>query len=50
MDEIIRVIDALKFSETHGEVCPAGWQSGQEGMQASPEGVADYLKTHQGNL
>lgn len=43
IDEILRVFDALKFHEVHGEVCPAGWQQGKSGMTASPEGVAAYL-------
>ncbi|MCX4028688.1 peroxiredoxin [Endozoicomonas sp. SM1973] len=43
MDELIRLVDALQFHEEHGEVCPAGWQKGDKGMQASPEGVAKYL-------
>jgi peroxiredoxin 2/4 len=43
VDEMIRMVDALQFTEEHGEVCPAGWQKGQKGMNASPEGVAKYL-------
>jgi len=43
IDELIRLIDALQYHEKHGEVCPAGWQKGQRGMVASPEGVAAYL-------
>ena len=43
MDELIRIVDAVKFHEEHGEVCPAGWQKGDSGMNASPEGVAEYL-------
>jgi len=43
VDEMLRVIDALQFNEEHGEVCPAGWQKGESGMVASPDGVADYL-------
>lgn len=46
MDELLRVIDALQFTEVHGEVCPAGWKKGDEGMKASPEGVAEYLAKH----
>ncbi|CAA0091765.1 Alkyl hydroperoxide reductase C [BD1-7 clade bacterium] len=42
-DEYIRVIEALQFHEEHGEVCPAGWNKGDKGMTASPEGVAEYL-------
>lgn len=43
IDEMLRVIDALQFTEEHGEVCPAGWNKGEKGMQASTKGVADYL-------
>lgn len=50
MDEIGRMVDALQFHEQHGEVCPAGWQKGDDGMNASPNGVADYLKSHSEEL
>ena len=43
MDELIRLVDALQFHEEHGEVCPAGWNKGDKGMDASPAGVASYL-------
>lgn len=43
VDEIIRLVDALQYYETHGEVCPAGWQKGRSGFKASAEGVAAYL-------
>ena len=43
VDEMLRMVDALQFTEQHGEVCPAGWQKGKTGMNASPEGVAKYL-------
>jgi peroxiredoxin 2/4 len=45
-DELLRVIDALQFTEKHGEVCPAGWHKGQEGMKATADGVAAYLAKH----
>jgi peroxiredoxin (alkyl hydroperoxide reductase subunit C) len=50
MDELIRMVDALQFCEEHGEVCPAGWNKGKTGMNASPEGVADYLSKNAANL
>jgi peroxiredoxin (alkyl hydroperoxide reductase subunit C) len=50
VDEAIRMVDALQFHESHGEVCPAGWQSGQEGMKDTPEGVAEYLSEHSSEL
>ena len=43
VDEAIRVVDALQFNEHNGEVCPANWIKGSEGMKATHEGVADYL-------
>lgn len=43
IDELLRTIDAVQFFEDHGEVCPAGWQKGDAGMKASPNGVANYL-------
>lgn len=43
MDELIRLVDALQFTEEHGEVCPAGWNKGDKGMTPSTAGVADYL-------
>lgn len=46
VDDMLRMVDALQFTEEHGEVCPAGWHKGEEGMKASAEGVADYLKRH----
>ena len=46
IDEMLRVVDALQFTEEHGEVCPAGWNKGKAGMKASTEGVAAYLSEH----
>ncbi|MDG1658697.1 MAG: peroxiredoxin [Crocinitomicaceae bacterium] len=46
VDDAIRMVDALQFHEENGEVCPAGWQKGEEGMTASFDGVADYLTNH----
>jgi len=46
IDEMLRMIDAMLFTNEHGEVCPAGWVKGDEGMKADTEGVADYLGKH----
>ena len=50
MDEILRLVDALQFTEEHGEVCPANWKKGDKGMTASPEGVAAYLAENAAKL
>ena len=46
IDEMLRMIDALQFFEEKGEVCPANWEKGKEGMNATAEGVAKYLGSH----
>lgn len=46
IDEMLRMVDALQFHEEHGEVCPAQWEKGKEGMKDSPDGVAKYLSQH----
>lgn len=46
VDEAIRIVDALQFFEEHGEVCPANWQKGADGMNPSAAGVASYLANH----
>ena len=50
IDEMIRMVDTMQFTDEHGEVCPAGWQKGDEGMKASTEGVAEYLAKHEDEL
>jgi|TARA_B100001250_G_C19753112_1_gene768770 peroxiredoxin (alkyl hydroperoxide reductase subunit C) len=50
VDEALRLIDALQFTEEHGEVCPAGWQKGDEGMKDTQEGVSEYLSNNSSKL
>ncbi len=50
IDEMLRMVDALQFTEEHGEVCPAGWDKGKKGMEPSPDGVASYLASEAGSL
>ena len=44
--EAIRMLDALRFHEEKGDVCPANWNEGDEGMDASPDGVVDFLSKY----
>jgi peroxiredoxin (alkyl hydroperoxide reductase subunit C) len=46
VDETLRMVDALRFHEERGEVCPANWRRGQNGMKATPDGVVDYLSRY----
>ncbi len=43
VDEAIRMVDALQFFEENGEVCPAGWHKGDQGLVATQEGISEYL-------
>lgn len=44
VDEVLRLLDALQYTEEHGEVCPANWERGQPGMKATVEGVKEYVR------
>ena len=46
VDETLRMVDALQFFEENGEVCPADWHKGDDGIQANTEGIANYLSNH----
>jgi peroxiredoxin (alkyl hydroperoxide reductase subunit C) len=46
VDEALRLVDALQFTEEHGEVCPANWREGEDAMKPTADGVAAYLAKH----
>jgi peroxiredoxin (alkyl hydroperoxide reductase subunit C) len=46
VDEALRTLDALQYTEEHGEVCPANWKEGEEAMKPTAAGVAAYLGKH----
>lgn len=50
IDEMLRMVDTMLFTNEYGEVCPAGWNKGDEGMKADTAGVADYLAKHSEEL
>jgi len=50
MDEVVRIVEALRFFEENGQVCPAGWNKGDDGMTTTPDGVASYLSENAENL
>ena len=43
VEEALRMLDALQFTEKHGEVCPANWKEGEEAMKADAQSVKSYL-------
>lgn len=50
IDEMLRMVDTMLFTNEHGEVCPAGWNKGDKGMKATTDGVAEYLGQNSTNL
>jgi peroxiredoxin (alkyl hydroperoxide reductase subunit C) len=44
--EYIRLVDAYTHVQQHGEVCPANWETGKDAMNATRDGVANYLTKH----
>ncbi len=46
VQEFLRIIDAYRHFQLKGEVCPANWEEGKEGMNANREGVAAYLSSN----
>lgn len=45
VDEALRVLDALQFSEKHGEVCPANWKPGDDGINTK-DANSYFAKTY----
>ena len=50
IDEMLRLIDALDFHTEHGDVCPAGWNKGNDGMNPSHDGMKKYVSENSKNL
>ncbi len=46
VDEVLRVLDAIQFTEKHGEVCPANWHKGEDGMKPDQKGLEKYATAH----
>jgi len=46
VNEALRMVDALRHHEENGEVCPANWQKGDEGMKPGPKESQPYFEKH----
>ena len=42
VEEVLRLLDAVDFSEEHGEVCPANWHKGEKAMKATSAGLKEW--------
>jgi len=45
VDEVLRLIEAIQFTEEMGEVCPANWHKGDATIKPDPKGSKEYFKT-----
>ena len=43
VSETLRMVDALQFTEKHGEVCPANWSQGAKSMKPTQEGLEEFF-------
>ncbi|KAF8307703.1 peroxiredoxin [Clavulina sp. PMI_390] len=43
VDETIRLVKALQFTDKHGEVCPVNWQEGGDTIKPDPKESLDYF-------
>ena len=50
IDETLRLVDAMLYTNEHGEVCPAQWEEGKDAMTPTTDGVASYLASHGDDL
>ena len=49
VEEALRLVNAFKYTDTHGEVCPANWNKGDKSMKADPKGSQEYF-SDEGNV
>jgi len=45
VNEVLRLVKAFQFTDEHGEVCPANWESGSKTMKPDPEGSKEYFNS-----
>ncbi len=43
VDETLRMVKALQYTETHGEVCPADWHDGDATIKPDPEQAKEFF-------
>ena len=47
VDEVLRMVKALQYFESHGEVCPANWKEGSATIKPDPKGSREYFSKQQ---
>ena len=44
IDEVLRLLDAVDYTEAHGEVCPANWKKGEKAMKPTAAGLKEFVR------
>jgi peroxiredoxin 2/4 len=44
IDEVLRLLDAVDYTEQHGEVCPANWKKGEKAMKPTAAGLKEFVR------
>lgn len=45
VDEVLRLVEAFKFTDEHGEVCPANWTAGAKTIKPDVKQSKEYFST-----
>ena len=45
VDEFLRLLEALQFSEEYGDVCPANWNKGSKTMKPNHDSLNEYMQS-----
>ena len=43
IDETLRLLKAFKYTDVHGEVCPANWEPGSDTIKPNPKDSQEYF-------
>ncbi|MBT3981384.1 MAG: peroxiredoxin [Bacteriovoracaceae bacterium] len=46
VEETLRYVEAYQYSAKHGEVCPMGWNKGDDTMKPDPSGSKEWFSKH----
>ena len=49
VDEALRMVKALQYFETNGEVCPADWKEGSRTIKPSPDASKVFFNAEYSN-
>uniref|UniRef100_A0A8C3IHX0 Peroxiredoxin-2 n=1 Tax=Chrysemys picta bellii TaxID=8478 RepID=A0A8C3IHX0_CHRPI len=43
VEEVLRLVQAFQYTDTHGEVCPAGWHPGSDTIKPTVKDSKEYF-------